>query len=274
MKTQSAKFYAAISFSAFAIALCHSANTEAAYLDEESGEVVIVAEHTIDDESSRNSQDVLGGSMDSYDGANSATQQVNYGDPTASYKGVGFSRDKESYKLSGVYGDDDGNIGSAEIGKNTKKNIVDYRIRYFKVSDAGDGVSLDVIGSNGKSTKSLGLLAGYLHKFNVTPNIIVAPMLSVGKVFATNSSANEKVKMNSIVAQPGIYAMYGFDAGHWLYANPKSTYVQHLKEWNSEIEVGAGYMLTDRSSLGVKYEYSSFLNKKEDNTSFNFSYYF
>lgn len=274
MKTQSAKFISAISFSILAIALGHSANTEAAYLDEESGEVVIVAEHTIDDESNQGGQEMLGSSVDGYGGSSNTTTQVNYGDPTASYKGVGVSKDRESYRLSGVYGDDDGNIGSAELGKNTKKNIVDYRVRYFKVSKAGDGISLDIIGNDSKSTKSIGALAGYLHKFDVNANIIVVPMLSVGKIFTTDYIEGKKYKANSIIAQPGIYTMYGFDSGHWVYANPKSTYVQESKKWKNEIEIGAGYMLTDNSSVGIKYEYSSFLSKTEDNTSFNFSYYF
>ncbi|MGF1753434.1 hypothetical protein L4C33_07545, partial [Vibrio makurazakiensis] len=270
MQIQGAKFLAAISFSALVMAFGHSCTAKAAYLDEESGEVIITSEHSIDVDNIHASQEMLGNSMEDYIRTKGTEQKVNYGDPTASYKGIGVSRDRDSYKLSGIYGDDDGNIGSAEIGKNTKKSIVNYRVRYFKVSETGDGLSLDVVGSDSDNTKSTGILAGYLHKFDVSPNIIVAPMLSVGKVFTTDYIAGEKYKTDSIVAQPGIYAMYGFDAGHWLYANPKSTYVQSNQKWNTAIEVGAGYMLTDSSSVGIKYEYSSFLRKKEDNTSFNY----
>ncbi|MFA0605666.1 hypothetical protein AB4666_12930, partial [Vibrio amylolyticus] len=71
---------------------------------------------------------------------------------------------------------------------------------------------------------------------------------------------NNKVSESGL-GQAGVYAMYGFDAGHWVYANPKTTYNVKSKEFLNQVEVGGGFMVLDNASIGAKLEYTA-ENKK------------
>ena len=46
--------------------------------------------------------------------------------------------------------------------------------------------------------------------------------------------------------------MYGFDAGHWVYVNPKATYIAAAKDTVIQVKMGGGFMVSDSVSLGVK----------------------
>lgn len=198
--------------------------------------------------------------------------QVNYGDPTASYRGIGLQKSRDSYQASGVFGFGE-HIASFDLGKNTKANSWDYRARYFNVDkDNGFGWSVDAIGSYGKDMSSNGLLAGLVQKFEITDNIMLVPMLAAGVVYADDKTNHQKD--STWVAQPGLYALYAFDAGHWLYANPKSTYVHEAKSWSAELELGGGYMTSDCTSVGFKYETSRFKGITDEKGWFNAYYYF
>lgn len=70
---------------------------------------------------------------------------------------------------------------------------------------------------------------------------------------------------DSALAQAGIYGMYGFDGGHWLYANPKSTYHAEGQTFTNQIEVGGGYMVADKISVGFKVEHTAKIKGSEKN---------
>lgn len=197
--------------------------------------------------------------------ANEKAEDVNYGDPTASFSTVGVSRADGQTQLNGMMGFDGGHIISADLGVADKKTADDkvdynYRLRYFKVND-GLGYSVDVLGDRESTTA----LAGVMYKFQVTDNISVFPMLNVGR-----TSIKDDVQLpilpvdesysNSNLAQAGVYAMYGFDAGHWLYVNPKATYVAKAKETVTQVEMGGGFMVSDNVSLGFKIEHTAATN--------------
>ncbi|WP_375750783.1 hypothetical protein [Vibrio sp. HN007] len=204
--------------------------------------------------------------------ANDTAEQVNYGDPTASYRGLGIQGSDDAYQAVGVFGFGE-HIASFDLGKNTKTDSLDYRARYFNVDkDSGFGWSVDVLGSKGDKANSNGLMAGLVQKIQVTDNIIMVPMLAAGKVSGEDKTLN--AKSSSWVAQPGLYAMYAFDAGHWLYANPKSTYVHDAKSWSAELELGGGYMTSDNTSVGFKYETSRFKGATDSKGWLNAYFYF
>ncbi|WP_028771908.1 hypothetical protein [Shewanella waksmanii] len=184
-----------------------------------------------------------------------AKEEVNYGDPTASFTTVGVSASKDVTQLNGMMGLGS-NIFQLDISRNNKSGDLSGRGRYFHVTD-GLGYSVDVIGDENNQT----VLGGLIYKFQVTDNISIFPMLSAGGT--QNKRIGEKDKYDrSGLAQAGVYAMYGFDAGHWLYVNPKTTYHFKDKTFTNQVEVGGGFMLLDNVSVGAKVEYTGEVKNK------------
>lgn len=191
--------------------------------------------------------------------AEQVQEDVNYGDPTASFSTVGVSGTENTTQLNGMMGVGS-NIFQLDLGVankdngDTKKGDLSYRGRYFHVTE-GLGYSVDVLGNEFSTTA----LAGAIYKFQVTDSISVFPMASVGY---TKTDRNGE-KSESSLGQVGLYAMYGFEAGHWIYANPKSTYHAKSKEFINQVEVGGGLMVADNISVGAKLEYTA-KNEKLD----------
>ncbi|MEH6451822.1 MAG: hypothetical protein V7782_02160 [Psychromonas sp.] len=187
--------------------------------------------------------------------ATEQTEEVNYGDPTASFSTVGTSVSENTTQLNGMMGLGS-NIFSLDLGVANKDNggnekgDLSYRGRYFHVTD-GLGYSVDVLGDKNSTTA----LAGAIYKFQVTDNISVFPMLSAG--YTKTDTPKGENKNESGLGQVGIYAMYGFDAGHWVYVNPKSTYHIESKEFINQVEAGGGIMVLDNVSVGAKLEYTA-----------------
>lgn len=202
-----------------------------------------------------------------------AGNDVNYGDPTASYRGIGIQQTNDATMVSGVFGTGQ-HIGQLE-GTFGEGHAFSYRARYFNVDQAsGFGVSFDLLGHHDDQTDALGGLVGVVQKFEVTPNIMVVPMLAAGYAEASLMLKQTEITADSVVVQPGVYIMYGFDAGHWLYANPKSTYVHELKKASAELEIGGGYMVLENASVGFKYDLSHFQGKTDHKGWVNAYYYF
>ncbi|MBY6196080.1 hypothetical protein [Vibrio hangzhouensis] len=181
------------------------------------------------------------------------SDDINYGDPTASFTTVGISRSGDATQLNGMLGLGN-NIFQLDLGvadKKTSDGKIDYnyRGRYFHVTD-GLGFSVDVLGDRNSTTA----LAGMIYKFQVTDNVMLFPMLSVGR---TSSDETGKETFKSTIYQAGLYGMYAFDAGHWLYANPKTSYVQQSKEWVPQVEIGGGFMVSDAVSVGFKVDHTA-----------------
>lgn len=233
-----------------AVALVSTFAANAAYLDEETGETVVPE-----------NPELLG---------EPAQEKVNYGDPTASFKGFGLTTGSKGFKQGNfVYGSGD-HIFSGDVGTSGDKDIT-YRARYFNIDrETNIGWSVDVLGDyknhDGVKTSSNAFLAGGLYKMDFG-NIIVAPMAYAGYATGDTQRKDEpgsKLKADSYLGQAGVYAMYGFEAGHWLYVNPKTTYAFKDKNFNNQIEVGGGFMVTDSSSLGFKSELSKYGKDKTD----------
>ncbi len=213
-----------------------------------------------------------------------AEDTVNYGDPLASYSGLGiqqsFARDNmKNTTASFVYGGGS-HIFSGDLGSNFKGDI-NYRARYFNVDqESGFGWSVDALGGKVKSSFGTSynntVLAGVVQKFDITDSFIVVPMVYGGKAFINDKDkAGKKSNNDSWLGQGGVYVMYGFEAGHWVYANPKSTYLTSGKKWHNALELGAGYMLTENQSLGAKYELSKLEGSKSDSkATINYFFYF
>lgn len=192
-------------------------------------------------------------------------ESINYGDPTASFSTVGLSASKDSTQLNGMIGFGS-NIFSLDLGRENKSGDLNYRGRYFHVTE-GLGYSVDIIGSEKSfadhTNKSNTALAGLIYKMQLTDNISMFPMVSAGYM-QTKSQGDKK---ESGLGQVGLYAMYGFDAGHWIYVNPKTTYNMKQKEFINQVEIGGGLMVLDNASIGTKIDYTaknSKLNMKED----------
>ncbi|GIU04407.1 hypothetical protein TUM4261_04340 [Shewanella sp. c952] len=177
-------------------------------------------------------------------------QDVNYGDPTASFSTVGISANKDTTQLNGMVGFG-ANIFQLDIAADNKTGDLNGRGRYFHVTD-GLGYSVDVLADANSQT----VLGGLIYKFQVTDNISIFPMLSGGATQVKRPGEDNKYDRSGL-AQAGIYAMYGFDAGHWIYANPKTTYHLKNKEFINQIEVGGGFMVTSNISVGAKVEYTA-----------------
>ncbi|WP_428775290.1 hypothetical protein [Vibrio sp.] len=185
-------------------------------------------------------------------------EKVNYGDPTASFSMLGGAVNKDKVQLNTMYGMGE-HIFQGDLGYSTDKDTpsdkkFDYRVRYFNVTD-GLGFSADVLGNADKTTA----MGGMIYKFDLTPQAMVFPMLSLGRQFVhdgADKSTHVGLNSDSNVAQVGVYAMYAFEAGHWLYANPKTTYVFEAEENINQVEVGGGYMVADAASVGFKVEYT------------------
>lgn len=191
-------------------------------------------------------------------------EEVNYGDPTASFSTVGTSVSENTTQLNGMMGLGS-NIFSLDLGVankdngNTEKGDLSYRGRYFHVTD-GLGYSVDILGDKDNTTA----LAGAIYKFQVTDNISIFPMLSAG--YTNTKAPKGGDESESALGQAGIYAMYGFDAGHWIYANPKSTYHVESKEFINQLEVGGGYMVLDNVSIGAKLEHTAKVGERPEDT--------
>ncbi|MGF1720713.1 hypothetical protein L4D20_11810 [Vibrio kyushuensis] len=270
MQVKAAKMIAALSLIALATGVCMSAYTHAAYLDEETGEVVIVAD--------TENEDMLGAiyypdEIDSEGEDTLQEKQVNYGDPMASFKGVGVQGTNDAWSVSGIYGGGK-HIAVVELGSNSNKGLT-HRIRYFNTDDdSGFGWSVDVMGDNSKNSNTNGVLAGVMQRFIVSDNIQLFPMFGVGKLYNQTQNSGLKTKADTWVAQPALYAMYAFDSGHWLYANPKANYIGDSKKWITELELGGGYMTSSNTSVGFKYDISHFQNKTDTKGWVNMFYYF
>ncbi len=176
-------------------------------------------------------------------------EEVNYGDPTASFSTLGVSGSKDATQVNGMIGLGS-NIFSLDIGRQNKGGELNYRGRYFHVTD-GLGYSVDVLGDKDNTTA----LAGAIYKMQINDNISIFPMLSAGYTHSKDSVTAEKE--GSALGQAGVYAMYGFDAGHWIYANPKTTYHVKSKEFINQVEIGGGLMVADAVSIGAKVEHTA-----------------
>ena len=76
--------------------------------------------------------------------ANEQEESVNYGDPTASFSTLGVSASENSTQLNGMVGLGS-NIFQLDLGFDNKSGDMNYRGRYFHVTD-GLGYSVDVLG--------------------------------------------------------------------------------------------------------------------------------
>ncbi|WP_047043294.1 hypothetical protein [Vibrio mexicanus] len=198
-----------------------------------------------------------------------AQEEVNYGDPTASFSTVGISGAQDKGQLNLMYGAGS-NIFQLDLGfdrtkdaegkRPESKDVFNYRGRYFHVTE-GLGYSVDVLGGADKTT----VLGGAIYKMPLTDNITVFPMLSAGYTASKDGKNAVGLEKDSALAQAGIYGMYGFDGGHWLYANPKSTYHAEGETFTNQIEVGGGYMVADRISVGFKVEHTAKIKGSEKN---------
>ncbi|MDK9777993.1 MULTISPECIES: hypothetical protein [unclassified Vibrio] len=265
------------------LAFLSTFGAQAAYLDEATVQGVITTE--LQEEAG-----LLGQSAE--------TEKVNYGDPTASYTGFGVEKDvsgnNKGVRSTFVYGlteNGTSQVMTAELGTNNFNGGIDYRARYFNIDQSsGFGWSIDAIGGYQKLTEKRDgitgydatntIMAGVVQKFQVTDAIIVVPMLYGGNTWMNAKVAGVKCNKDSLVGQTGVYAMYGFDAGHWLYANPKTTYVKELKGWSNQIEIGGGYMVAENMSVGFKVDTSQLntsifgKHNSETKASLNYHYYF
>ncbi|MGY5453015.1 hypothetical protein ACVFI8_19060 [Agarivorans sp. MS3-6] len=186
-------------------------------------------------------------------------EEINYGDPTASFSTVGLSASENTTQLNGMAGFGK-NIFSLDLARDNKSGDLNYRGRYFHVTD-GLGYSVDVLGDKDSTTA----LAGAIYKMQLNDNISIFPMASLGYTSGNKSNvpdielaSNDKQQQEgSTLGQLGIYAMYAFDNGNWLYANPKSTYHVRHNEFINQIEMGGGIMVTDYASVGAKVEYTA-----------------
>ncbi|MCG9788446.1 hypothetical protein L1D61_14845 [Vibrio mediterranei] len=195
-------------------------------------------------------------------------EDINYGDPTASFSSVGVSRSADTTQVNAMYGFGSnifmGGINVSDRGDTTARG------RFFHVTD-GLGYSVDVIGTK----DSLLAVGGIIYKMELTNNIMVFPMLSAGVTsvdvqYTTHNghwgdTTYKQIESDNLI-QPGIYAMYAFDSGHWLYANPKSTYLTKAKEWVTQAEVGGGYMISDNASVGFKVDFTAESKLTDANT--------
>lgn len=177
-------------------------------------------------------------------------EEVNYGDPTASFSTLGLSANEDVTQLNGMMGVGS-NIYSFDLNRNNHSGDLSGRVRYFHVTD-GLGYSVDVIGDADNQT----VLGGLIYKFKINDNISIFPMLSAGGMQTKRPNENDKYDRSSLV-QAGVFAMYGFDDGHWIYANPKTTYHVKDKQFINQVEVGGGFMLFDNVSIGAKVEYTA-----------------
>ena len=194
-----------------------------------------------------------------------AQEDVNYGDPMASFKtlGVSLSPNKDAMQINTMAG-----FGSNiyRLDVTAEKQGYNYRGRYFHITD-GLGYSLDIMGSDyktdGNRDTSNTVLAGVMTKWEVTDQFWVFPMLSAGYQAGDKSYSNEKVDTG--VARAGAYIMYAFEAGHWLYAEPSITHQfkdprdasYHRYDRNQlAIDIGGGYMLNEWSAAEFKVEHS------------------
>ncbi|USD67854.1 porin family protein [Vibrio sp. SCSIO 43136] len=205
-------------------------------------------------------------------------QDVNYGDPTASYTGLGMSRGADATQFNGIYGMGS-HIFTADVTVADKKDDltgqVSARGRYFHVTE-GLGYSLDIIGNKAMT----GAIAGAMYKFQVTPNIMLFPMAGIGYAATEFTYEDTKVSESSMMNQVGAYAMYAFDNGNWVYANPRTTYINEAKTRFNEVTLGGGMMIAPQASLGLKVEHvlndTALKMDKKDATSVwvNANYYF
>ncbi|GAL26095.1 hypothetical protein JCM19239_4950 [Vibrio variabilis] len=190
-------------------------------------------------------------------------EEVNYGDPTASFSTLGVSRTNNATQINGMYGAGS-NIFQLDVTRADNGDL-SGRGRYFHVTD-GLGYSVDILGDKDTAT----VLGGMIYKFQVSDNVMLFPMLSAGVSKAKSTTRTDVVLDNrgeptvkttkynndDTLLQGGLYALYAFDAGHWLYANPKVTRTFNGKATIPQIEIGGGYMVTDSASVGFKVEHT------------------
>lgn len=190
-------------------------------------------------------------------------EDINYGDPTASFSTVGVSGTDRAGQVNMMYGAGS-NIFQLDLGYDAKVNKVEdrfnYRGRYFHVTD-GLGYSVDVLGGVNNTT----VLGGLIYKMPVSEKVTVFPMLSAGYSATKDGKNNSGMAKDSGLAQAGVYAMYAFDDGHWLYANPKTTYHVEGKQFVNQIEVGGGLMTSDVTSVGFKLEHTTDIKANNNN---------
>ncbi|MCY9871152.1 hypothetical protein [Vibrio barjaei] len=196
---------------------------------------------------------------------------VNYGDPTAVFKNFGVSHNGDgAIQTNLVYGQGK-NVFQLDLTaqyrdragtENLGTKGMGYRARYFRVND-GLGFSMDVIGSHNQNADSTTAVGGVIYKINLTDRFSVFPMLSVGGM--TSKAKADNQSYTSGIIQPALYALYAFDEGHWLYANPRYTHytdtpsnVNDYYKYDQDmldIELGGGYMLNEWSAAEFKIEH-------------------
>lgn len=210
--------------------------------------------------------------------ADVTAEDVNYGDPMASFKTVGISAGEHGAQVNTMVG-----LGSnifqldVTLGDANSRDSYNYRGRYFHITD-GLGYSLDIMGGESKQKDSANadrnqmVLAGLMTKMEITEQFWVFPMVSAGHSSASNNYSSEKT--DTAVARAGAYVMYAFEAGHWLYAEPSithsfdspknATYANYDRN-QVAVDIGGGYMLNEWSAAEFKVEHSFGNDTKREN---------
>ncbi|GLP95703.1 hypothetical protein [Paraferrimonas sedimenticola] len=209
-------------------------------------------------------------------------EQVNYGSPTAIYTSGGVSladgHVQGNFNIGAgqhMFFADVGHKKTANPATGKSEHNIDYRARYFFLTESGKaGLSIESLGDNFSNTT----MAGGLLAFNLTDAISIYPMAYVGKQtnkYAVTLEDGTSFK-DSNVANVGLYAMYAFEAGHWLYANPRAMYVQEAKETVPQLEAGLGYMVRDNMSVGLRVTTvgATKISQKDTAVAAQFSVYF
>ncbi|WP_406609970.1 hypothetical protein [Agarivorans sp. JK6] len=210
---------------------------------------------------------------------------INYGDPTAAYSTVGVSRAADSMMLN-LQVNKGNNIYQVDYGFNDKalgddkgrEGNQNYRARMFHVTDEGFGVSATLLGShNADKSGSDTALVGALYRYEVSDNVMIFPMLDVGRQFSYSTSDNgAKTREESTIVQPGVFLLYAFDDGHWLSANPRVQYNARHNDWVASAEIGGGYMINDQFSVGFRIDHNEGTDRVKEDTKFMLqaNYYF
>ncbi|MGV2986584.1 hypothetical protein ACE1OE_02985 [Vibrio sp. E150_011] len=214
-------------------------------------------------------------SMNVFSADNNEAEQQNYGDPTTIYTMLGGSFSENSAQANVTIGGGQ-NLFFGDLGID-KDNTVDYRFRYFRLNEAGNaGWSIETLGDDNINT----VMAGGVYKFEISDHFSLFPMLYGGAMTSKHAIGSKDGSISSFkdstVLNGGLYALYAFDEGHWLYANPRAHYVHEARETIPQLEIGGGYMVNDDISVGfrVMSQGETKINDADTSVSAQFSYYF
>ncbi|EEX93778.1 hypothetical protein VIOR3934_00275 [Vibrio orientalis CIP 102891 = ATCC 33934] len=235
-------------------------STNATYLDEETGEVVVVAESELDNEG------MLGAGY----GGVATSHQINNGDPLAARKSFGLSRAYDATRIRGAYGED-AHLFTLDFGFNNKRQR-NYQVEYTYLSDSDQGVSIEFLGSDGDDRNGFGSTVSYAQKLTLHDNVMIVPKVGIGSLFGRLKDGKTNTDADSVILKSSLHTMYSFDSGHWLYAKPQTAYINHANAWSSNLELGGGYMLNDHTSVGFKYDITHFKGHSEAKGWFEISY--